>query len=134
MERKTKPDQFTSPDSFRDDEAVKTEAPKRRRGPSLFERMTGVGRAARKTELEEKQSPAVQRQEPVRQQQVRVEEPVVAREPEATAAPAAPAMSAPETSVVAPVAKSPDVSETAAKKQSEEDLLDIPAFLRRQAN
>ena len=79
---------------------------KKRRGPSLFERMTGGVRKARS------EAPVAPRKEPTS----------VRQEPTS----AAPAMPAP-----APEALS---SVKITQKQEDEDLLDIPAFLRRQAN
>ncbi|GLQ06010.1 cell division protein FtsZ [Sneathiella chinensis] len=89
---------------------------KRRKGPSLFERMTGVGRLSRKTE-EEKSEPrtAPQAQAPVRQE------------------PAAP-VSQPAAQPEARPEEALSSSVRIEQKQEDEDLLDIPAFLRRQAN
>ncbi len=90
----------------------------RRRGPSLFERVTGTGRAR-----EQRQAPAQSA-------------PLVAPRPE----PAQPAASAPAP-VPAP-APAPqqtrlgglDPTDRLPTSRPEDDLLDIPAFLRRQAN
>lgn len=126
MERKTKADKFSAPDSFREAEMVNASAPKRRRGPSLFERMTGVGRAARKAEneaSESAQAAAAERSEPEAEPARTVEKP------------AAPAQQAPSSPPPAEaVMTEGGKPELAAKKKAEEDLLDIPAFLRRQAN
>ena len=85
--------------------------PKRKRkGPSLFERMTGVGRMSRKAEAERQEAEV---QAPVR------------KEPVASPAPAAPAPQ-PTEALSSPV--------SVQQKKEDEDLLDIPAFLRRQAN
>ncbi len=81
--------------------------PERRRGPTLFERVTGSGRA--------RQTPPAP--EPVAEP---VAEPVV----EPVAEPVATAVAAP----------APVPSDRLAPPRVEEDLLDIPAFLRRQAN
>lgn len=78
----------------------------KKRGPSLFERMTGVSRSFKK----EEEPAAPVRREPTSEKKV-------------AAQPAAPA---PRKEVV------PSVKIT--QKQDDEDLLDIPAFLRRQAN
>jgi len=77
---------------------------KKRRGPSLFERMTG-GR-------KNKSVPVETSREDIRQ------------EPAAAPAPTAPAAPAQEASSSVKI----------TQKQEDEDLLDIPAFLRRQAN
>ncbi len=95
------------------------EPKRKRKGPSLFERMTGVGRVSRKVEAERKEAEARQaaRREPVASP--RAEQP----------APAAPAPSA------APKKEEALSSSVRIEPKSEdEDLLDIPAFLRRQAN
>ena len=94
----------------------KAAAPKSgRRGLSLFERMTGTGRA-RQTKPAPKLQPEF---EPAPQAAPRIE-PVLE-----TAMAAAPAGAAPET--VKPAAGAP-------LPKVEEDVLDIPAFLRRQSN
>nr|WP_281351336.1 cell division protein FtsZ [Sneathiella litorea] len=88
----------------------------KKRGPSLFERMTGVSRTFRKESATE-EVPA-----PVRK------EPTSAR---VAPSPAAPAPAAPQSpSVRKEVTSSVKIDQ----KQEDEDLLDIPAFLRRQAN
>ena len=100
----------------------KAAAPKgARRGPSLFERMTGTGRA-RQTKPAHESGPAPKLQpelEPASQPAPRVE-PVLE-----TAAAAEPAF--------AP-SKPPKPAEDAALPKVEEDVLDIPAFLRRRSN
>lgn len=95
------------------------EPKRKRKGPSLFERMTGVGRVSRKVEAERKEAEARQtaRREPVASP--RAEQP----------APAAPA---PTTAPKKSEALSSSVR--IEPKSEDEDLLDIPAFLRRQAN
>jgi len=93
--------------------------PKRKRkGPSLFERMTGVGRLSRKVEAERKEA--------------EVSPPVARREPVATAKPAAPAT--PKMTAQPQQEEALSSSVRIEKKKDDEDLLDIPAFLRRQAN
>ncbi|MEH6403040.1 MAG: cell division protein FtsZ [Sneathiella sp.] len=92
-----------------------SEPRRKRKGPSLFERMTGVGRMARKAEAENAVSE-------------RVEAPV-RREPEATVKPSEQA--------AAPQPQKQDAMSPSVRieqKKEDEDLLDIPAFLRRQAN
>lgn len=126
MERKTKAEKFSAPDSFREAEMVNASAPKRRRGPSLFERMTGVGRAARKAEVEAGEAPSAtkeKRQEPVPEPQQSIDE-----------KPAQQAPIAPQSPPAEAAMTAGDKPDMVAKKQVEEDLLDIPAFLRRQAN
>ncbi len=86
--------------------------PERRRGPTLFERVTGSGRARQ----------AQPEPEPVA-------EPVA--EPAVATVAAAAAMADAEPDTAAPMAMS---AERLAPPRVEEDLLDIPAFLRRQAN
>ena len=93
----------------------------RRRGPSLFERVTGAGRAW-------------QAKDPVTEAAT------------ATTTAAAAAMTAPEATTVAVAERTAEITPEAAQpklgeldapekgKGIEEDLLDIPAFLRRQAN
>jgi cell division protein FtsZ len=80
-------------------------APKKARMPSLFERVTGVGRA--------RQAPA--------------EPPAPAVVPAAPAPSAAPQQQQPRLGAL-------DPSDRAMAAKGEEDLLEIPAFLRRQAN
>jgi len=101
------------------------EAPPRRRLPSLFERVTGTGRARA---AETPAAPA----------------PVAAPAPApVAAAPAAPAPVAAPMPAPAPVAATPavqqklgglDPADRLMATKAEDDLLDIPAFLRRQAN
>jgi len=89
---------------------------KKRKGPSLFERMTGVGRMARKAEAE-------------KVSQEKAEMPV-RREPEAET------VRQPEQAVASQPQKQDAMSASVRieQKKEDEDLLDIPAFLRRQAN
>jgi len=95
------------------------EPKRKRKGPSLFERMTGVGRLSRKAEAERKQTAAAS-------------EPVIRREPVASSAP----VEAKPQSAVAQPQKEETLSSSVRieQKKEDEDLLDIPAFLRRQAN
>ncbi|WP_334127369.1 cell division protein FtsZ [Sneathiella sp.] len=87
----------------------------KKRGPSLFERMTGVSRSFRKESGKEEAAAPVRR------------EPVSSRV-------------APQVSEQALAPQSPQVRKEVTpsvnidQKQEDEDLLDIPAFLRRQAN
>lgn len=88
----------------------------KKRGPSLFERMTGVSRNFRK-EAAHEETPA-----PVR------------KEPTSNRVAPAPAASAPAAPQAPTVRKEVTSSVKIDQKQEDEDLLDIPAFLRRQAN
>ncbi len=106
------------PDPFREAEMINgaSPAPQRKRGPSLFQRMTGTGRA-RKNEAEAKP------------------------EVETVKAPEAPEAAVVDTPEPAPPPvprqtrlEGMDLRDRSQPVQSEEDLLDIPAFLRRQAN
>jgi cell division protein FtsZ len=84
----------------------------RRRLPSLFERVTGTGRA--------------------RSAEAATAQPVAARTPATTATPApAPA---PQPAPVQQRLGGLDPSDRLMATRAEDDLLDIPAFLRRQAN
>ena len=95
----------------------------RRRGPSLFERVTGTGRAR-------------QARAPVTAAATAAATAMMAPEPEVQPAPEVPP--APETTAeTTPEAAQSKLGELDAPKKGtgiEEDLLDIPAFLRRQAN
>ncbi|NQV80912.1 MAG: hypothetical protein HQ495_10185 [Alphaproteobacteria bacterium] len=106
-------------------------APKKRvRGPSLFERMTGGSRGRKATEPEaEKVWDAVLAKEA----EPRRSEPRL--ETKSVATPAEPAAPEQKTAVAEEPAKSeaPSVAPDLAL-ETEEDLLEIPAFLRRQAN
>ncbi len=96
-------------------------SPQLRRRPSLLERMAGVGQSRRQ------QNPGTANPAPA---EVPAPEPMAAPEPasrEAGAAAAPPAPRQPEFEGV-------ETASTAPGAVSDEDLLDIPAFLRRQAN
>ena len=93
------------------------EPKRKRKGPSLFERMTGVGRVSRKVEAERKEAEA---------RQTARREPVATPRAEQPAAPAPTAAPKKEEALSSSVRIEP--------KSEDEDLLDIPAFLRRQAN
>ncbi|MGF1626038.1 MAG: cell division protein FtsZ [Alphaproteobacteria bacterium] len=79
-------------------------------GPSLFERMTGTGRARREDEAEHDEAGYGAYAEPSRQA------PAPRQEPQA------------QLSGLDPI------DQPEPRRQSEDDMLDIPAFLRRQAN
>ena len=96
-------------------------SPQLRRRPSLLERMAGVGQSRKQ------QNPVPVNPEPA---EVSPPEPTEAAKPasrENSAAAASPAPRQPEFEGVEPASTAPGAV-------SDEDLLDIPAFLRRQAN
>jgi cell division protein FtsZ len=112
-----------APDPFKEADLINGGQPaaERRRGPSLFQRMKASSRARRETP------------ETVENQDKQAAMPAPAPVPAATAvAPAAPEPAAP------PAQTRLDgvdrIAHAKAAVQSEEDLLEIPAFLRRQAN
>ncbi|MEE8279103.1 MAG: cell division protein FtsZ [Alphaproteobacteria bacterium] len=104
---------------------------KRRRSRNLFERMARAGRAARHAKAEAVDRPADSAPEPAAQPA-----------PEATPGPGAPPSARPNPGAVAapalrpagPKLGEPGSAATPNRPGIEEDLLDIPAFLRRQAN
>ena len=124
---RTKGTSAPAADPFREAELINggKGGAERRRRPNLFQRMTGVGRAGKGGEEVAKAAAAAKPPEapkPTENRDMPATEPTLGSEP----APAA----APEQSRL-------DMVETAnrhAAPQSEEDLLEIPAFLRRQAN
>ena len=107
---------------------------KSKRGISLFERVTGTGRGAKDKPQTEA---TIETFEPKAASPM---EPKAASPMEFKAAPQAPqAVVTPVAPTPAPVAETPDfgglqAEDKIAISQPEEDLLDIPAFLRRQAN
>ncbi len=118
-----------APDPFREADLVNGGRPaaERRRGKSFFQRMTGAGRARNETpeRAENREIPAP------------TTEPTPTPVPAATAP--APVAAAPAASIpAAPTQSRLDgvdrIERTPGARQSEEDLLEIPAFLRRQAN
>ncbi len=118
--------------------AAPREAPPRRRLPSLFERVTGTGRS--RTEAASA-APAAPAAAPAPSP---VASAVAAAVAARSAAPAAAPMAAPAAAPMAapspaPAAPQPrlgglDPSDRLMASKAEDDLLDIPAFLRRQAN
>ncbi|MDF2367776.1 cell division protein FtsZ [Sneathiella sp.] len=109
------PEKLVNPDAY--EALVDAADPKsKKRGPSLFERMTGVSRNFRK-ETAREEAPA-----PVR------------KEPTSTRVASTPAAPAPAVAQNPTVRKEVTSSVKIEQKQEDEDLLDIPAFLRRQAN
>jgi cell division protein FtsZ len=115
-----------------------SETPKKRtRGPSLFERMTGVTRPRKEPEPE-KVWDAVLAKDAEREAMAK------RTEPRLTAAAIDQAVEAPKVEPAASPTPSPEKAVEAAKDEPaqpatlapepEEDLLEIPAFLRRQAN
>ena len=110
-----RPEALVNPDAHH--AVAETADPARKRkGPSLFERMTGVGRS-------KKQEPNQQTERSVRQEPTASARREV--EPRQPAVPTAP--------VVEPRQEALS-SMKISQKNEDEDLLDIPAFLRRQAN
>jgi cell division protein FtsZ len=116
------------PDPFREADLINggTTSPRRRKGPSLFQRMTGAAKASKK-QAEQGASTDVP-VEPAAPAEPSIEPPKVET----------PKFESPKTETP-PTPRQPrleDVTPSAAPQatQSEEDLLDIPAFLRRQAN
>ncbi|MEE2968965.1 MAG: cell division protein FtsZ [Pseudomonadota bacterium] len=116
------------PDPFREADMINggTMAPPRRKGPSLFQRMTGAAKTSKKDVR-----PAVSTEPPVEPAvpvESSIERPnVEAPEIESPRAESSPAPRQSRLEDLTP-------SEAPQAAQSEEDLLDIPAFLRRQAN
>ncbi|WP_025898449.1 cell division protein FtsZ [Sneathiella glossodoripedis] len=112
-----RPEELINPVARESAEAA-AQPKRKRKGPSLFERMTGVGRMSRKAEAERKQAEAAkkaaERREPVARQQKAPQ-----ADPQATP-------TQKEEALTSSVRVEP--------KTEDEDLLDIPAFLRRQAN
>jgi cell division protein FtsZ len=99
--------------------AADTAARARGRGPSLIERVTGVGRAR----LTQPPAPAP----------MPVAQPAPPPAPRPVAPPSAPVAAAAPTRSVQPRLASLETEERTGNSK-EDDLLDIPAFLRRQAN
>jgi cell division protein FtsZ len=97
----------------------------RRRGPSLFERVTGTGRARELRQQQAAAAAAAPAPVPAPVQPPLVPAPAPAPAP-AAAQPGAPAQQ--------PRLGGLDPTERIPTSRQEEDLLDIPAFLRRQAN
>jgi cell division protein FtsZ len=116
------------PDPFREADLINggKPAPRRRKGRSLFERMTGVVKSPKKeTEAVASKDVAV---EPATPEEPSIEPPTVT----------APKADSPKVET-SPAPRQPRLDDAKSNiapqmAQSEEDLLDIPAFLRRQAN
>ena len=148
-------------DPFREAEMLNAApVPEKKRGPSIFQRMTGTSWPKKDAPMEpNKPETAINR--PV--MPPKPPAPAIAAEPPKTAAPEAPkvevaeevpdtefmsppvAVTQPEPIVEKPAAEKPVIEtqprlrgvepqERLPNSQSEEDLLEIPAFLRRQAN
>ncbi len=108
----------TAPDPFREADMINGGAPEkaRKRGAGLLRRVTGVGRAKKAEAKREAAVPAIEPAAPA---------------PE----PAAPAPeSRPDAELDQPKLIGVEPDDRLDSGRSEEDLLDIPAFLRRQAN
>jgi len=116
----------------------------KRRGPSLFERVTGTGRArTAEAAPAAAPAPAAAAPQPAPAAAAPAAAPTPAPAPAAVAPAPAPAVApAPVAIQPAPAAASPvqhrlgglDPSDRLTTSRAEDDLLDIPAFLRRQAN
>ena len=99
--------------------------PEKKRGPSLFQRMTGTGKS-RREEVEEPQVTAP----PQKEEKAEIQETPMPVE----TAPATEVAAPTEPVAMQPRLKGVDSHDRVKTFQSEDDLLDIPAFLRRQAN
>jgi cell division protein FtsZ len=129
-------------DPFREAEMLNAgPAPEKKKASNLFQRMTGNG-WSRRPNSDEQQQETPRMPEPT---PAKTEKPVEADIPAPAAAPASPPRPmaaepvvppapAPEPVSMQPRLKGVDSQERLPSSQSEEDLLDIPAFLRRQAN
>ena len=112
-----------------------------KRGLSLFERMTGSGRA-RKAAVVEEPAPSVESATATATGDAKRIESTVATPAERTeprieptlTKPAAPPAAPVSTAIESTAAKTPSEGLDLPQPESEEDLLEIPAFLRRQAN
>ena len=121
------------------------EMPKPAKKISLFERVTGGSRAAFGKKVPEPTIPQ-EKAEDAKIKEISAPEEAPAVAPEGTPAPEQPVVSAPEESKVAVLETVTEVGETEQTlggldsedrlptSESTDDLLDIPAFLRRQAN
>jgi cell division protein FtsZ len=106
------PEPARQPDPFRAADLLNgTQAPEKKRGPSLFQRMTGTARPRKEPERAERRDPI----------------PAPAAERAAPPARIDPSAAQRRLDGVDPQDRLPS-------SQGEDDLLDIPAFLRRQAN
>jgi len=107
-------EQETHPDPFREAEMINgASTTERKRGPGLLRRVTGAGRARKDEAKREEATKAMNSGEPI-------------FEPEIETKPS----DEPEQPKLVDV----ELEDTTGRAQSEDDLLDIPAFLRRQAN
>jgi cell division protein FtsZ len=105
----------------------------RRRLPSLFERVTGTGRARGADTVEPRAAAPAPQPAPMTMRPMATPAPIPALAPAPVATPA------PAPASVAPTAVQPrlgglDPADRLTAARAEDDLLDIPAFLRRQAN
>ena len=130
-----------APDPFAE-AAVANARPKekKRRGPSLFERMTGSGRNRSGEPPSTKgRAPSLQTKRPSPPTappapKVQSQPPVTPPKAQRTAAPAPQAAPAPAPAPASASAAAPDADGGRLAPQPEDELLEIPAFLRRQAN
>lgn len=132
-------------DPFREAEMLNaTPPPEKRRASNLFQRMTGNSWSRRASSDDQPESTPEAATNEMAEPEIQAPAPAPAPAAIAPTPPPTPqvveAPAAPETSPMAgPVAMQPrlkgvDSQERLPSSQSEEDLLDIPAFLRRQAN
>jgi len=124
--RRTEPNPFAAAAMINGSQKPETET-----RPSLFERMTGTGRAATPQDTAEISVPSspVPKTKPIASI---LEEPVVQRTPEKVSSLMAENWPIPAHQGLGNHA--PLEPETSEEESQEEDLLEIPAFLRRQAN
>ena len=107
-------EQETQPDPFREAEMINgNTATERKRGPGLLRRVTGVGRARKDEAKREEAAKGIDSGEPIFEAEIEAKP---SDEPEQ------------------PKLVDVELEDGTGRAQSEDDLLDIPAFLRRQAN
>lgn len=133
------PDPFAAADMV--NAGVESPAPRARGGLSLFERVTGVGRADRNDTM---QTSATEASEAVQPAPTPVSEglpapvlsagAVVASEGESDNAPEVEIIGGPDSGDDEGMLGNLDPADRLTTSQEDDDLLDIPAFLRRQAN
>ncbi len=127
----------TPPDPFREADMINGGAPERarKRGGGLLSRVTGAGRAKK----EEAKAKAEAEAEAEAQAQARAQKPAMPVGPAEPVEPVGPVIK-PEQDVLSeaeieqPKLVDVEPDDRTGAGQGEEDLLDIPAFLRRQAN
>ena len=132
MEPTVRRDTMRQPDAFREAAAVNAGGDKAKpRKPSIIERMTGLARR-------QPAEPAAPASRPM--PTLKPSAPAAEAQARPAAVPAAPQPAAPAIPAARPAAtRSPalgglEPTDRPAQARTEDDLLDIPAFLRRQAN